>query len=405
MNVFQLAVSNVISLRRRLIGLVLLVSLAAAFCLAAIGVADQAQNAADTGVKESTANRSITVERPVDRTDVSPLTEQAEQRLAALPGVVDVQHQAQVSFAFKDEAIDGVLLYATTHRKALTPPVTASVRKSLFPLRAGEMVLPARAQGDDLRTVLGKRITVDTTRFVSDGEGTGATSSVRVVGLYDPSWQLDGPDAAYTDDATVVNWAAAKAGVPEDSFLSTVGYNQLTILTASSGDVPAVLDSVQAMGFPASTLQQQLHALPTVLELIRLVGKVLLGVLGLLAFAGAITVTGALSRQRAREIGILKALGFRTRTVCVLLVFEMVLVGAAAALLGLVGGAVLSTVTAATLRGIPDLAPYLGGGLLLPSPATSSLLLAATVLVVAAGSLLPARRAARLAPTDAMKDW
>ncbi|MFI6689785.1 hypothetical protein [Streptomyces sp. NPDC050485] len=51
------------------------------------------------------------------------------------------------------------------------------------------------------------------------------------------------------------------------------------------------------------------------LELIRSVGKALAVILGLLSFAGAITVTGAFARQRVREIDILKAVGFRTRFV------------------------------------------------------------------------------------------
>ncbi|WP_311137434.1 hypothetical protein [Streptomyces sp. I6] len=52
-----------------------------------------------------------------------------------------------------------------------------------------------------------------------------------------------------------------------------------------------------------------------------------------------------------------------------------------------------------------DLAPYVNGWLLLPQASTLLLLLGLTVLVVAMGSLAPARRAAKMSPTDAMKDW
>jgi putative ABC transport system permease protein len=128
-------------------------------------------------------------------------------------------------------------------------------------------------------------------------------------------------------------------------------------------------------------------------------------VLGVLAFVGAVTVTGALSRQRAQEIGILKAVGFRTRSVLTMLVTEMALVGAVAALIGTVLGALLGGGAAAALRGSADLAPYVKGWVLLPPAGTLLLLLGLTVLVVAMGSLAPARRAARMSPTDAMKDW
>ncbi|WP_426569244.1 ABC transporter permease [Streptomyces canus] len=405
MNVFSLATANVRALRRRLFGLVALVSVAAAVCLAALGIADRAQGATDSGVKESSANRSITVDRPDGRPDTPQLTDRTVERLARLPHVESVQHRAQASFGLLTEAGDTVLLYATTYRPAMPPPVTKSVRKDLFPLRPGEIVAPARSQGVDLSALVGREIETETTRFVRPGEGTGVSGQVRLVGVYDPTWQLDNVDAAYAADSTVIRWAAQRAGVQEENYLRTVGYDQLTVVARTAADVPGVMRSVQRLGYPAVTLQQQLDELPAVLELIRMVGQVLLGVLGVLAFVGAVTVTGALSRQRAQEIGILKAVGFRTRAVLTMLVTEMALVGAVAALLGTVLAAVLGGGAAAVLRRSADLAPYVKGWVLLPSAGTLLLLLVLTVLVVAVGSLAPARKAARKPPTDAMKDW
>ncbi|MGI5482259.1 ABC transporter permease [Streptomyces lavendofoliae] len=405
MSIFSLALANVRALRRRLFGLVALVSVAAAVCLGALGIADRAQGAADADVKESSANRSITVDRPDGRPDTPQLTQGTAARLAKLPRVESVQHRAQVSFGVLTEAGDTVLLYATTHRPALTPPVTKSVRKNLFPLRPGEIVAPAASQGVNLTPLVGQEIDIETTRYVRQGEGTGVSGHARLVGVYDPTWQLDNPDAAYAADATVITWAAERSGEPKGSYLSTIGYDQLTVVARSAADVPAVMKSVQDLGYPAITLQQQLDALPAVLEMIRVVGQVLLGVLGVLAFVGAVTVTGALSRQRAQEIGVLKAVGFRTRSVLMMLVTEMALVGAVAALIGTVLGAALGGGAAALLRGNADLAPYVKGWVLLPSAGTLLLLLGLTVLVVAMGSLAPARRAASMSPTDAMKDW
>jgi putative ABC transport system permease protein len=253
--------------------------------------------------------------------------------------------------------------------------------------------------------VLGREVEIETTRYVRPGEGTGVTGRARLVGVYDPTWQLDGPDAAYAADSDVVGWAAERAGEPDDRYLSTIGYDQLTVVAKTAADVPGVMKSVQALGYPAVTLRQQLDALPAVLELIKLVGRVLLGVLGALAFAGTVTVTGALSRQRAQEIGILKAVGFRTRAVLTMLVTEMALAGAVAALIGAALGALFGGVGAALMRGSTDLAPYARGWVPLPAPGTLLTLLGLTVLVVVAGALGPARRAARMSPADAMKDW
>ncbi|MGC0331067.1 putative ABC transport system permease protein [Streptomyces sp. SAI-170] len=382
-----------------------LIAVAGAVCTAALGITARAQSATDSGVAESVANRSVTVDRPDGRPGTAPLTDRTEARLARLPGVAAVQHRAQVSFGVAAPSGEAALLYATTYRSALAPPVTASVRARLFPLRPGEIVAPATSQGLDLRKLLGRRIEIETIRYVRPGEGTGVTGHARLVGVYDPAWQLDGPDAAYAADSDVVTWAAERAGEPADRYPATVGYDQLTVVARTAADVPAVMRSVQDLGYPAVTLRQQLSALPDVLALIESAGRLLLGVLGALAFAGAVTVTGALARQRAQEIGILKAVGFRTRTVLTMLVVEMALAGAVAALLGTVLGALLGGAGAALLRGSADLAPYAGSRLPLPSPGVFVSLLGLTVLVVAAGALLPARRAVRMAPTDAMRDW
>ncbi|MEU9111962.1 ABC transporter ATP-binding protein/permease [Streptomyces sp. NPDC048483] len=264
-------------------------------------------------------------------------------------------------------------------RPARHPPVTRSVRKNLFPLRAGEVVLPAASQGSKLGGLLGKRITVDTTRFVRQGEGTGAEDHVRVVGLFDPSRQMDNPDAAFVDEATVVRWAAAGSGTPAQSCLDSQG---------PVGHQPAAAA----------------HRAASVLELIRTAGTVP-AILAVLAFAGALTGAGAPARQRSREIGILKAVGFRTRAVLTLLITEMALVGAVAAVAGAVLGTVFGSLGAAAPRSNGELAPYLTERVLMPGAGTTALLLLCTVLVVAAGTVLPARRAARMSPAEAIKDW
>lgn len=406
MNRFQLACANVLALRKRLYGLVALVSIAAGVCLAALGVADRAQATAVGDVRESYANRSVRIDPPdEDRTDALRLNEAGERKLRALPGVASVQHRVQVSFGLRDERVEGALLYATTYRPALAPRLTATSRDKVFPLRKGEILLPSRAQGMDLSGELGRKVTVETTRFVAKGQGEGAEDTVTVVGLFDPSWQMDGPDAAYADESTVLRWAAARAGVPAGSYTRDVGYDQAIVVAETAGDVPRVQRAVQKLGYPATTLRQELSALPSMLEMVRVSSQVLVAVLGVLAFAGAIVVTGALSRQRVREIGILKAVGFRTRSVLALLVTEMALAGLVAAVLGIVLGAGMASAAAAYLRSVPETAAYLHTSLPFPPLTTALPLLVLLVAVVVAGALFPARRAAAMPPTDAMKNW
>lgn len=116
-------------------------------------------------------------------------------------------------------------------------------------------------------------------------------------------------------------------------------------------------------------------------------------------------VAGALSRQRVREIGILKAVGFRSRGILTMLVAEMALVGVAGALVGSLLGVGGAAATVAVLHGDPGLAPYLPVALPLPSAPTLGGLLLLTVAVTVIGAWMPARRAAQLAPSTAISEW
>ncbi|MFC1420057.1 ABC transporter permease [Streptacidiphilus cavernicola] len=376
-----------------------------AVCVTAFTISGSAQRAAHDRVQEGSANRSITVQRMIDRPDSKLLGAAAVAQFAAIPGVSSVQPSTQVSFGYKSAQIPGVLLYATMVRPSLLPPVTRSVRTKLFPLRTGEVVLPSSSQGMNLSQLLGQSITVSTTLRTSRNSGTGTTAKVRVVGLFDPSWQIDGPDAAYAADTTVVDWAAALEGVSPQQFPSTIGYSQVTILATSADDVPAVLHTVQQDGYGATTLQQEMTALPGVLDLIRVVGQVLIVVLGLIALVGALVVSGALSRQRVREIGILKAVGFRSRVVLTMLVLEMAIVAAAGAIVGTVLGTGGAAVAVAALRGQSNLTAFLPSSTPLPSAAVLGGLILLTLGITVAGAWLPARRAAGLAPSSAMNEW
>lgn len=404
MRPLRLALANVSALRRRFAGLLLLLVVVGAVCSTAFTLADQAQRAANDRVESSAANRSITIDRLAERPTARSLTDAAIDELSAQPHVVSVEPRTQVSFGYKDRIVPGVLLYATIERPSVSPPITRAVRDRLFPLRLGEAILPAYSQGSDLSSLLGREISIQTVRATGSGVGTSARDTLRVVGLFQPDWQLDGPDAAYIDRATVLRWAAAKAGVPLQGYTATVGFDQLTVLVDSAENVPSVLAHVQKQGFAAASLQQQLATLPGVLSLVRVVGRVLLVVLACVAITGAFVVTGALARQRTREIGVLKAVGFRRNAVLGMLMGEMAILAVVGAATGLLVGVAGATAAAVALRHGSDVAPYLSSGVLLPSAPFAGVLMLLALVVVSLGAAFPAYHAASLAPSDAIRE-
>ncbi|NNG40045.1 FtsX-like permease family protein [Flexivirga sp. ID2601S] len=402
MNVARVAAQNFRTLWRRWFGLTTLLGLSIGLCLAAFSVTDNIAAASNNGILESTANRSIAISRDGAGPEAKVLSPATIDELKRLPGVRSIEPRVQSSFGYKGPGVPGVLLTASTPRPSYLPPLVSSARSHVFPLRTGEVVLPRKADGQDLSSTLGKTISVELTRRVGTNDGEGAQRSVRVVGLFDPSWQLDGQNAAYAAPDTTVEWAALDAGTTPSSYLNSVGYNLVSVVADNADDVPTLLQRIQADGYSATSLQQQFQALPTVLSFVRLMSRVLLAAVAVIALVGAFTLCGALVRHRTREIGICKACGFSSRAVFGIFLGEALLAAIFAAAAGLVIGLLGGALLRGWLRGLPDVAPYLPDRLALPGPATLALLLVVSCAITLLGAALPARRAARLDPVDAI---
>lgn len=402
MNTVRIAARNSRALWRRWLGLTLLVAVAVATCLTAFGLGDNVKQATDNGVRESVANRSLTVERDISNAESAPLSPRSVQSIAAMPGVDTVEPRAQISFGYKDATVPGVLLNATVARPSVPPPLVKTVRPNVFPLAAGEAVLPRTAEGSDLTPLLGRTIRVEITERRGNSAGVGAARTLTVVGLFDPSWQIDGPDAAYAAEPTVVEWAAADAGISPDAYRNAIGYNLITVVAKDAASVEGVLHRLQAAGYSASSMQQRLQSLPTVLELVNRVGIGLLTALGILAAIASFALSAALVRQRTGEIGVCKALGFSRSEIFRIFLLEAAMVGVVGALVGVLLGSAGAVALHSMLIDKPDLAGYLSSGVGLPGASTVAVGLATAVAVIVLGALLPARRAARLDPVTAI---
>lgn len=405
MNTLRIAVQNVRALWKRWLGLGIMLGVSMGLCLSAFGVTDNIAAASNTGILEATANRSIVIERDTASPESKILSQDLAHTLSGMPGVRTVEPRVQTSFGYKGPDVPGVLLNATTPRPSYLPPILATTRHAVFPLKHGEVVLPKMSDGMDLTATLGKSIPVELTKRTGTNDGVGVQRRVTVVGLFDPSWQLDGQSAAYAAPDTVTQWAALDAGTPTAAYLSTVGYGIISVTADTSGDVPTLLRTIQDMGYSASSLQQQMQALPVVLSLVKTMSRVLLVVVALIALIGAFTMSSALVRQRTREIGICKASGLSSTTVFGIFIIEALLCGIVAAVAGLLLGGAGTVLLLSSLRGLSGLGDYLPHAFALPGPGTVVLIVLTVLLVTVLGAVLPARRAARMDPVEAIAHW
>jgi ABC-type lipoprotein export system ATPase subunit/ABC-type antimicrobial peptide transport system permease subunit len=224
-------------------------------------------------------------------------------------------------------------------------------------------------------------------RLTVVGVGTGGVGSPTPVVLvpYDTAGRY------WEEMAQANGWKADKFG-------------SITLVSDGPGNVDRIRDEAKGRGYEAESAQ----------DLIKQLGQLLfyLG-LGLSAFAAIALAVAALGiantmytavLERTREIGVLKALGARRADVRVVFLTE-------AATIGALGGAIGIVVAALIAFGgnqvVNRLASQQGIGLDLNVFQLSPLLALGTILLTAAFSalsgLLPAIRAARLAPVEALR--
>jgi putative ABC transport system permease protein len=222
--------------RGRLTTLVFAVVVGSVASLVCIGLVGHAARAAQTSINEGVALRAIELKADSDRADVKQLHDEALNALRSTAHVEAVEPWAQVSFGIKTPTIGGLLVYATSVRRSAPPPILHSTRTNVFPLHANEVLLPADSQGKNFGSLVGQQIPISYTRKTGEGTGESATDTVTVVGVYDPSFAIDGP-SAYADVGAVVRWASAKAGVAAVDYASTVGYRKGYVIVDASDNL------------------------------------------------------------------------------------------------------------------------------------------------------------------------
>ncbi|HTV17360.1 MAG TPA: ABC transporter permease [Polyangiaceae bacterium] len=133
---------------------------------------------------------------------------------------------------------------------------------------------------------------------------------------------------------------------------------------------------------------------------VRLLGAAVVVVFSFGAILGALNTMYAQVTARTRELGTLRAIGFKPRAILVSLVLESVLLSLAAGVLGVLGASLLENVTF-ELSTVQTLSEITYGFHLSPRLALASLGFA--VLLGYAGGLLPALRAARMPIVNAVR--
>ncbi len=392
---WRLALSNALASRSRLALTWLAVALGVAFVTGSLVLTDTSTRLLDDQFRTTAAGVDLTV-RGAAAFDAAmgvevqrdPLPAALADRIGATPGVDRVRAvasgpgQLQVDGRAVEPAGPTVL---GTWAEA---PFTAyELRAGRAPVADGEVVL-------DAATATGHGIDLGDTVVVS-----AATSrQLRVVGLTGVG---DGDGLA---DSTVVLAALPTAQALLD--LGT-GVTSVDVIAAEGvpvadlrGDLAAALGEQYAVTNAQDAAAASADAAKESIEYLRIV-LLALAAAGLVVGAFLIANTfGIVLTQRTRELALLRAAGATGRQVLASVLGEALLVGVT----GAAGGTVAGIGAAHALRGLArDLGLALPDGALTVTARTIVVGLAAGTLVTLSAALGPARRAARVAPVEAMR--
>ena len=198
--------------------------------------------------------------------------------------------------------------------------------------------------------------------------------------------------------------------IPLDKAESCFGTNQsdMIIVTLKSSD-NATISNVSKLITDHFSNQVTVVSATAVLSLLTSIFSILQLFLGgiaaislLVAGIGIMNIMIVSLIERTREIGILKALGMKSRTVLTIFLGESVIIGLMGAVIGIVLGWILANVTARVLgSGL-----FGGGGFTVTPLLTPEVLVGALVFGVGVSvifALYPAWRASKLKPVEALR--
>jgi putative ABC transport system permease protein len=201
----------------------------------------------------------------------------------------------------------------------------------------------------------------------------------------------------FTDSSDLVSQVANDIGELHSELAISTGQERLTQLQQIQSTYDTVLENAQA-----SVNSTQMVALEEIIVVVAATSLIVL-------FVMLYTV-----RERTKEIGTLKAIGFSNATVMGQFMLEGILLSVIAGVVGIAIGTVAAPTLSSLLLPSVSLLSGSGGGVVMRgAEATSTvasvslelILIAfgAALLLGALGSLYPAWRAAKIRPAEAMK--
>lgn len=212
----------------------------------------------------------------------------------------------------------------------------------------GEVLLPQDTPDNNYETLLGEVVAFVYTEETGPGMGEPAPIALEVVGLYDNSTPgIDGLQAAYLNaDSLIETVTAAKpAG-------TSITFPRAYVQAETASDVRAVQNLILDGGYSVTSVATQIKSLTGLFALLALARWVIGSVLVVFCIGIGVSVGGSWMKQRSREVGLLKAVGWQGSTIAKIYMLELAIVGLAIGIVGVVVGSLGSLVGTTVISGV-----------------------------------------------------
>ncbi len=264
-------------------------------------------------------------------------------------------------------------------------------------LRAGTVVLPDSylkpLQFASANAALNQRISIQVAQLSGQSRAYNFTVvAVSTKSKLDIGFSAVGPYVAESDAASINTYINAG---------STAANRVPTVIVRSDGaDTTALKARLQGLGYEARTAQDLQSFLDQIIKVLQIIILVFGFITLVASFFGVVNTQYISVLERTREIGLMKALGMRRGTVSWLFIIEATWIGLLGALIGSI-----AAITAGTLLN-PWISEQINFGdeqLLIFDPIQILALIAFLMLVTTVAGLLPARKASKLDPIEALR--
>ncbi|MFG2143029.1 ABC transporter permease [Streptomyces sp. NPDC048696] len=395
------ALRNILAHKARQIMTVLAVCLGVAFVSGTLVFADSTAEAHRAAASKNFADIAVTVTAkespPGTSADgrTSVLDDALVRRLAAVPGVAAVRPSADGSAALN--AADGTPLRVRPGANPAAAYVPgADGNDSRYPLVKGHAPRHSGELAVDSGTAAAGHLGIgDTVTLATDGP----VMTKRLVGIVttEDTRVTAGGTLALFDKATAQKLFATPGHYTGIDLSAVPGTDQFALSRRVTDVLPA--DRAEATTGAAQAAQQAI----LVDTLTRGYEKLPMVFAGVSLFIGSFLIVNTFSMlvaRRTREIALLRAIGASRRQVARSVLLEALLVGVVASAAGFLLGLGIASVLPDILSTGGNTLPH---GPLVIGPASVVAALGVGVGVTVLSAWLPSRRAARIAPVEAMR--